>query len=58
MAEEQNAQAISQMTQNTNQINELIKQAKELSNNLSESSSSGATEVDKTEAVINAVSEK
>ena len=58
MAEEQNAQAISQMTGNTNQINELIKQARELSNNLSESSSSGATEVDKTEFVINSVSEK
>ncbi len=57
-AEEQNAQAISQMTQNTSQINELIKQAKELSNNLSESSSSGATEVNKTEAVITAVSDK
>ena len=57
-AEEQNAQAISLMTQNTNQINDLIKQAKELSNNLSESSSSGATEVDKTEAVITEVSDK
>ena len=57
-AEEQNAEAISQMTENTNQINELIKQAKELSNNLSESSEAGSTEVDKTESVINSVSEK
>ncbi len=57
-AEAQNAESISQMTENTGRINELIKQAMELSNNLSESSSSGATEVDKTETVINSVSEK
>ncbi len=58
MAEEQNAEAISQMTSNTNEINELIKQARALSANLSESSAAGSTEVDKTEAVINSVSEK
>ena len=57
-AEEQNAEAISQMTENTNQINELIKQARELSNNLSESSDAGSSEVEKTELVINSVSEK
>ena len=33
IAEEQNADAISQMAENTNQINELIKQAKQLSKN-------------------------
>ena len=37
IAEEQNADAISQMAENTNQINELIKQAKQLSKNLSDS---------------------
>jgi len=57
-AEGQNAEAISQLTSNTNEINELIKQARKLSENLSESSESGATEVDKTETVINSVSEK
>lgn len=58
MAEEQNAEAISQMAENTAHINELIKQAKELSKNLSESSEAGSTEVQKTELVINSVSEK
>ena len=57
-AEEQNAESISQMAENTNQINELIKQAKELSKNLSDSSEAGSTEVQKTELVINSVSEK
>ena len=57
-AEEQNAEAISQMTENTNQINELIKQARELSSNLSDSSDAGSAEVQKTELVINSVSEK
>ena len=58
MAVEQNAEAISQMTENTSQINELIKRAKELAINLSDSSEAGATEVDNTEQVIKAVSEK
>ena len=58
MAEEQNAEAISQMTENTNHINELIKQARELSQNLSESSDAGSSEVEKTELVINSVTEK
>ena len=58
MAEEQNAEAISQMAENTNHINELIQQARELSNNLSESSEAGSTEVQKTELVINSVYEK
>ncbi len=58
IAEEQNADAISQMAENTNQINELIKQAKQLSKNLSDSSEAGSTEVQKTELVINSVSEK
>ena len=57
-AEERNAEAISQMADNTNQINELIKQAKELSSNLSDSSAEGSSEVVKTEEVINSVSEK
>ena len=57
-AEKQNAEAISQMAENTTQINELIKQAKELSTNLSESSDAGSSEVEKTELVINSVSEK
>ena len=57
-AEQQNAEAISQMAENTAQINELIKQAKELSTNLSESSNAGSSEVEKTELVINSVSEK
>ena len=57
-AEEQNAEAISQMTENTNRINELIKQARELSTNLSESSEAGSSEVEKTELVINSVTEK
>ena len=58
IAEEQNADAISQMAENTNQINELIKQAKQLSKNLSDSSEAGSAEVQKTELVINSVSEK
>ena len=58
IAEEQNADAISQMSENTNQINELIKQAKQLSKNLSDSSEAGSAEVQKTELVINSVSEK
>ena len=58
LAEEQNAEAISQMAENTNHINELIQQAKELSKNLSESSNAGSSEVQKTELVINSVSEK
>ena len=58
MAEEQNAEAISQMAENTNHINELIQQARELSNNLSESSEAGSSEVQKTELVINSVYEK
>ena len=58
IAEEQNADAISQMAENTNQINELIKQAKQLSKNLSDSSEAGSSEVQKTELVINSVSEK
>ena len=49
MAEEQNAEAISQMAENTAHINDLIKQAKELSKNLSESSEAGSSEVQKTE---------
>ena len=58
IAEEQNADAISQMAENTSQINELIKQAKQLSKNLSDSSEAGSAEVQKTELVINSVSEK
>ena len=58
MAEEQNAEAISQMAENTNHINELIQQARELSKNLSDSSEAGSSEVQKTELVINSVSEK
>ena len=58
MAEEQNAEAISQMAENTNHINELIQQARELSKNLSDSSEAGSSEVEKTELVINSVSEK
>ena len=58
MAEEQNAEAISQMAENTNHINELIQQAKELSTNLSESSEAGSSEVQKTELVINSIYEK
>jgi len=58
IAEEQNTDAISQMAENTNQINELIKQAKQLSKNLSDSSEAGSAEVQKTELVINSVSEK
>ena len=58
IAEEQNADAISQMAENTNQINELIKQAKQLSKKLSDSSEAGSAEVQKTELVINSVSEK
>ena len=57
-AEKRNAEAVSQMADNTNQINELIKQAKVLSSNLSDSSAEGAAEVVKTEDVINSVSEK
>ena len=57
-AEEQNAEAISQMAENTTRINELIQQAKELSKNLSESSEAGSSEVQNTELVINSVSEK
>ena len=58
MAEEQNAEAISQMAENTSHINDLIQQAKELSKNLSESSEAGSSEVQNTELVINSVSEK
>ena len=58
MAEEQNAESISQMAENTNHINELIQQAMGLSKNLSESSEAGSSEVEKTELVINSVSEK
>ena len=58
MAEEQNAEAISQMAENTSHINELIQQAKDLSKNLSESSEAGSSEVQNTELVINSVSEK
>ncbi|MBO4705924.1 MAG: hypothetical protein J5647_09345 [Spirochaetaceae bacterium] len=58
VAEKRNAEAVSQMADNTSQINELIKQAKELSSNLSESSAEGAAEVVKTEDVINSVSTK
>ena len=58
MAEEQNAEAISQMAENTAHINDLIKQAKELSKNLSDSSEAGSSEVQKTELVINSVYEK
>ncbi|MBO7582710.1 MAG: hypothetical protein J6T20_02835 [Treponema sp.] len=58
MAEEQNAEAISQMAENTTHINELIQQARELSKNLSDSSEAGSSEVEKTELVINSVSEK
>ena len=58
MAEEQNAEAISQMAENTTHINELIQQAKELSTNLSDSSEAGSSEVEKTELVINSVYEK
>ena len=58
MAEKQNAEAISQMAENTNHINELIQQARELSKNLSDSSEAGSSEVQKTELVINSVSEK
>ena len=57
-AEEQNAEEISLMVQNTEQINELIKQARDLSKNLSESSVEGSSEVQKTELVINQISEK
>ena len=58
IAEEQNAEAVTQMAENTTQINNLIQQAKELSKNLSESSDAGSSEVEKTELVINSVSEK
>ncbi len=57
-AEKRNAEAVSQIAENTTQINELIKQAKGLSSNLSASSTEGAAEVVKTEDVINSVSEK
>ena len=58
IAEEQNAEAISQMAENTSHINELIQQAKELSKNLSDSSEAGSSEVQKTELLITSVSEK
>ena len=58
IAEEQNAESISQMAENTTHINELIQQAKELSKNLSDSSEAGSSEVEKTELVINSVYEK
>ncbi len=58
IAEEQNAESISQMAENTNHINELIQQAKQLSKNLSDSSDAGSSEVQKTELVINSVYEK
>jgi methyl-accepting chemotaxis protein len=57
-AEKRNAEAVSQIAENTTQINELLKQATGLSSNLSASSTEGAAEVVKTEDVINSVSEK
>ena len=58
VAEEKNTEAISQMAENTSHINDLIQQAKGLSKNLLDSSEEGSGEVQKTELVINSVSEK
>ena len=56
-SEGRSAEAISQIAKNTTHINELIKQAQVFSKELSESSATGAVEVNNTELVINNVSD-
>ena len=56
-SEGRSAEAISQIAKNTTHINELIKQAQVFSKELSESSATGAVEVNQTELVINNVSD-
>lgn len=57
-AEQRNAASITEMVSNINSITELIQKAQVLSNLLSESSVAGASEVEKTQAVIESIKDK